>query len=213
MASLRALLSAYDLDPGDTIYVDTGGYTLLGNIVIAAEDAGVTIQGPELPGHEAILDRANTSSGSYVFELTDADAVTLSDLTITGGRYGVYASSTSGSDNVTVQDSQIHDNSYQGIYLSTGNNSPVISGNTVHGHSTGIRLRGSDATVSGNTVYNNSSIGILALPPLRMPRSAATRSTTTAPASVPSTRPATPQSVATPSSIIHRLALVPTAIQ
>ena len=35
MASLRALLSAYDLDPGDTIFVDTGTYTLLGNIVIA----------------------------------------------------------------------------------------------------------------------------------------------------------------------------------
>ena len=50
MASLAALLAAYDLDPGDTIHVDTGNYALAGNIVITAQDSGVTITGPDF-GH------------------------------------------------------------------------------------------------------------------------------------------------------------------
>ena len=50
MASLAALLAAYDLEPGDTIHVDTGTYALAGNIVIAAQDSGVTITGTRL-GH------------------------------------------------------------------------------------------------------------------------------------------------------------------
>ena len=45
------------------------------NIVIGLEDSGVTIQGPMGDGHAALLDRGNTSSGSYVFELIDADDV------------------------------------------------------------------------------------------------------------------------------------------
>src|SRR5439155_3012397 len=46
MASLNALLGAYDLDPGDTVYVDTGYYSLPANVRITAQDSGVTILGP-----------------------------------------------------------------------------------------------------------------------------------------------------------------------
>ena len=83
MASLFALLAAYDLDLGDVIHVDTGTYRLVRNIVIAAPDGGVRIEGPVTGG--AVLDRGNQTSGAYVIELQDADDVTLDHLAITGG--------------------------------------------------------------------------------------------------------------------------------
>ncbi len=158
MASLAALLAAYDLDPGDVILVDAGEYTLPTNIVLTAEDAGVRIQGPTTPGLQAVLDRANTANGSYVFELIDADQITLDHLAITGGSIGVYAGSTSDSDQVTIQNSEIFANYVYGIYLEAGNDEAAILDNTVHDHtyssSKGIYIYGaSAATVSGNTVY------------------------------------------------------------
>ena len=68
MASLRALLTAYDLDPSDVIYVDAGTYNLASNTVITAEDSGVTIEGyHELlhPDRQAVLNRDNSFAGSY----------------------------------------------------------------------------------------------------------------------------------------------------
>ena len=85
MASLTALLAAYDLGPGDTIFVDSGVYSLLTNILITGEDAGVTIVGPTEEGHEALLDRGSTSTGSYVLELQSVDGVTLRHLSTAGG--------------------------------------------------------------------------------------------------------------------------------
>src|SRR5260221_160249 len=46
MASLNAVLNAYDLNPGDLVYVDTGYYPLTTNVRVTAQDSGVTIQGP-----------------------------------------------------------------------------------------------------------------------------------------------------------------------
>ena len=44
MASLAALLAAYDLDPGDITHVDAGSYAMVRNAVITAQDAGVRIE-------------------------------------------------------------------------------------------------------------------------------------------------------------------------
>ncbi len=88
MASLAAIFRAYDLDAGDIIFVDTGNYQLTTNIVITSQDAGVEIRGPQVADHRAVLDRGNTASGSYVFDLSNADGVILSNLVITGAQYG-----------------------------------------------------------------------------------------------------------------------------
>ena len=70
MRSLAALLRAYDLDPGDTIHVDTGTYgRLLTNAVLTAEDSGVTFQGPTSPGHAAVLTRSTSAVGSRGLEI------------------------------------------------------------------------------------------------------------------------------------------------
>ncbi len=161
-ASIRAVLEAYDLGPGDTVLVDHGSYTLSTNIVIDAADAGVTIQGPAAAGSAAVLDRANTTSGSYVVELIDADGVTLDGLSLTGGEYGVYAANDSDSDDVTITNSRVFDNDRNGILIFSGNDRLTLSGNTVFDHrsssSTGIFVTGSSAVMlQGNTVYSNGT--------------------------------------------------------
>lgn len=50
LQSVAALLTAYDLDPGDIVHVDTGSYRLIRNIPLAANDSGVRIEGPESRG-------------------------------------------------------------------------------------------------------------------------------------------------------------------
>ena len=69
MATLAALLQAYNLGPADTIYVDTGNYTMLRNVVLDAQHSGVTIVGPAT-GPGAIFNRGNTNPGSYDFQMT-----------------------------------------------------------------------------------------------------------------------------------------------
>ena len=128
MSSLRALLSVYDLNPGDVIYVDTGIYATASNIIIGQNDAGVTIVGAKQPGHETVFDRGNTAAGSYVFQLDNADGITLDSLTITGGYHGVYAGTSSDSDGVTIRDSRIHTNAGKEILLDTSNDGATITG-------------------------------------------------------------------------------------
>ena len=167
--SIRSVLEAYDLGPGDTILVDTGQYDLSSNIVVTADDAGVTIRGAADPlqlGHETILNRNNTASGSYVFELNNADGLTLDLLTITGGYYGVYAGSSSDSDNVTIRDSRIHSNAREEILLETSNDGATITGTVGNSKSQiydtgsyiktyeGIELKGNSSTVSHTHVYD-----------------------------------------------------------
>ena len=75
---------------GDTIYVDTGSLQPHHQYRhCRTTDSGVTIQGPTGAGHTGLLNRGNTDSGSFVFELNNADAVTLSNLSITGAYDGI----------------------------------------------------------------------------------------------------------------------------
>jgi autotransporter-associated beta strand protein len=154
MASLAALLAAYNADfqPGDTIYVASGSYDDLQNLVLGPQLSGVTIQGPT-GGGAAVLNRGNTNSSQYVFELAGAQNVTLDDLTITGGSCGIYAASTADSTYLTVSDCQLYGNANDDIFLDASNDHALLSGNTVYDAPTGISVAGSGDTVSGNTVY------------------------------------------------------------
>src|SRR3989475_5739489 len=68
MASLNALLTVYDLDPGDRIFVDRGTYALPTNVRITAQDSGVQILGPT-NGSAALLDRGTGATAQYALEL------------------------------------------------------------------------------------------------------------------------------------------------
>ena len=162
MASLAALLTVYanNFHSGDTIYVDTGTYNEIHNLVLGPQLSGVTIQGPTGTG-VAVVSRGNTNSGQYVFQLTGAQNVTLSHLAITGGYEGIYAASGEDSTGLTVSNCTIYGNSYIGADVETSNNNATFSGDTVYGQSYGLYLSSvNNALLSGNTVYGNSSWGI-----------------------------------------------------
>ena len=165
MLSLNALLGAYDLDPGDTIRVDNGSHTGRVNLVIGIADAGVRIEGP--PVGAAVIDRANTDTAATAIELVDADDVELVDLHITGGYLGIDIADDS--DNVRVQDCRVYANKDEGIAVDSTCDAVLLTGNVVFGipggssddnQPDGFTLRGDDARVLGNAIYDSSGEGI-----------------------------------------------------
>ena len=162
MADLAALLRTYDLGAGDIVYVEAGNYLLSQNIVISADDAGVTIQGPTAAGKVALFDRGNFSNGTSVFELQNADNVTIRNLSISGAEIGINVPYDSGSSGVTIANNHVFHNRFAGIDLgyNQSNTAAQILNNVVEdtfevGIGVGIRARGLRTIVSGNTVSGN----------------------------------------------------------
>ena len=114
---MAALLTAYDLDPGDVIHVDTGVYELERNVVLEPQDSGVRIEGPWTGA--AVLDRGNPLQGSYVIELAGADDVTLDRLQLTGAYHGMYGSAEADSDRITVSNGEIRNSASENVVVST----------------------------------------------------------------------------------------------
>ncbi|MEQ1829659.1 MAG: right-handed parallel beta-helix repeat-containing protein, partial [Pirellula sp.] len=98
-SSISAILNAYVMKPGDTILVDAGTYNLSTTLILNAAASGIRIEGyhdPAFPTRGTTFNRGNTSL--VAIELQNADNITFDHLTITGGLYGIYASTTSDSD-------------------------------------------------------------------------------------------------------------------
>jgi parallel beta-helix repeat protein len=155
LASIQAVLNAYDLGPGDVIYVDTGTYAITTNIAIGAGDSGVRIQGPVQPGSQATLNRGSTASGNYVFSLSDATDVTLDSLEIIGGNRGVFANLAS--HDLTVTNSIVRNHAGYGIHIATSALRAEIAQNEIYSNNlAGIFVEGDDAEIHNNVIRNNS---------------------------------------------------------
>jgi hypothetical protein len=158
MKSLAAPVRAYDLDAGDTVFVDTGAYKLLTNVTFGLEDSGVRIQGPTLTGHAATLDRANTAVGSWALAFVGGSNITVDSLDIRGGEVGVL---TAAASNIESRDSVIRNNSYAGVYIETNSaNVRVLNNQIQENTSRGVEVRGSQVTIEGNLI-RNSDRGVL----------------------------------------------------
>ncbi|MBI5618467.1 MAG: tandem-95 repeat protein, partial [Gammaproteobacteria bacterium] len=161
VASLATLLRAYDLDPGDVVYVDTGSFRAVTNIRLAGTDTGVVIQGAQQPGHTTLINRGNTNTGAYVFEFQGADNVTMANLSITGGAYGVVAANTADSDNVTIRNSEVFGNGAWGFSIDTSNDYFTLDDVGVHGNPNGgAWLRGAGDVVKNSEIYGNGGWGL-----------------------------------------------------
>lgn len=92
---IRDILDEYDVEPGDTIYVDTGYYEVSGaSITIGEYDSGladnpVVIQGSTNVSAQqrTVFDRA--LGGPYVFEFYYAGGIDLRDLVVQQGESGI----------------------------------------------------------------------------------------------------------------------------
>ena len=186
MSSIQAVLNADHPGPGSTIYIDTGTYNLLGNIILTSADSGITFEG--VPAQTTILNRGNGNVGEYVFDLHNVNNVTFDHLAITGAYAGINGGFNETSSNITVSNDLIYSNSAYGIstndqtgWLVTGNSihdtgsggigisflnyiSNTFTSNTVFNNPATAFVqttRGSVSAISGNTVFSNN-IGIYA---------------------------------------------------
>ena len=159
LSSIQAVLNAFDLGPGDVIFVDTGSYAISTNIVIGAEDSGVRIQGPVQATHLASLNRNNTATGSNVFQLQNATNVTLDHLEIFGANEGVLVEQAS--HDLTITNSIVRNDSVRGIHVKDTANRGVIADNDLQSHTTFgafvVDIEGDDAIVRDNIIRNNTS--------------------------------------------------------
>ncbi len=185
-ASVQAVLDAYDLEPGDAVYVDTGTYVLTENITVDSLDSGasgdpVTFQGSTHPDGTT-LDRNDTSSSSCRGISIGASYVRVQDIRVTGSYYGIYVAGTDcevrgcelfentmglmvGGRSTVLVNNLIHDNTSAGMYFAVyeGAYNPVVVNNTVVGNGDyGVRFAYSilsDAASFKNNVVRADGAG------------------------------------------------------
>ncbi len=85
-ATVQAVLNAYDLEPGDTVRIDTGWYDLTGNLTVGLADGGTngTPVVFQASPYGVVFNRNNMDSGCYGWEVA-ADYVRLT--TVTSAKY------------------------------------------------------------------------------------------------------------------------------
>lgn len=149
MVSLAALLAAYDMDPGDTIFVDTGSYVALRDALLPLQDAGVTIRGPSIG--VASIDRKN-SLGDVV-RITDATDVILQAITLTGAGSGLTAKN---ADNLTLDNVTVVNNA-EGVNIDVDSDATHIRNSQVSANSSGVSVFGIDAIIEDNVVFDNNT--------------------------------------------------------
>ena len=172
MATVQAVLDAYDLEPGDAVRIDTGTYNLSANIEVTEEDGGSS----EAPvtfvasPYGVVMDRGSTSSGSYGWYLNWSDYVNITTavgskhpdepqqwMRITNAYHGVHIFL---SDDCQISRIHLLDNSF-GVFSYSSNQTQIVNCLIYDSDSHGIVLSASDySSIINNTVVLNGSGGI-----------------------------------------------------
>ena len=114
--SLQAILDVYDLEGGDTVYVDTGDYATNQTQSISTYDSGFSGRPVRIIGSPrgAVFNRSSTSANTL--ELSAANYLEIDNLRLTGGAAGVYGF---GAADIVLQGVRATDNQ-TGIQLQGG---------------------------------------------------------------------------------------------
>ncbi len=185
-SSLSFILDMYALQPGDTVWLDTGEYTLAENITIGSNDDGTADNPLRILGspNGTVLDRHDTSTTtSRGFEITGSYIRLGSEtapLQITGAYYGISLEGTGGEANGcivqgcgvlgisvsgkenTVTGCLVQDNVGTGIACKDGSTTVVIVKNIIRNNGKeGLYAWGrhTDVTIAFNLIINNGSYG------------------------------------------------------
>ncbi|HNS82098.1 MAG TPA: right-handed parallel beta-helix repeat-containing protein, partial [Kiritimatiellia bacterium] len=158
-ASLQAILTEYDLEPGDTVFIDTGTYNLSSNPEIKASNGGdsndyVYIQGST---NGTVFIRNNLGS-TYALYLNDADYVDISNMEFRRAGTGIYLLS---ADNINLSNVRAVSNATAGIIVNASQNVRmnrlVASLNGTYG----ILQSGSSSLQAKNCIlWRNSLVGL-----------------------------------------------------
>ena len=171
-ATVQAVLSAYDLGPGDAIFIDTGVYNLTSTIDITADDRGAPGNPVVLRGSTAaagsLFDRNNSSEDViYVYSPGDCH-IRIENLLLTGGKRGIYARGTDPNycRGLAITGCEVYGNdsfsSQGGIFLQYCADAVVLDCD-IHdnGANAGLALHYIErASVVSNSCYANGVFGI-----------------------------------------------------
>lgn len=164
-ATVQAVLAAFNLEPGDVVYMDTGEYRLSENIVVTDADDG-SVDGPVVfaaSPYGVTFDRGSTALSSYAWHLKNARYVELLTarsnrlpqvpqrwMRIKGAKSGVFLQ---GANNCRMERVEVTENAQYGLYLMGAINglckNNLIVGNT----SSGVFLSSGSAD---NVFVNNT---------------------------------------------------------
>lgn len=168
-ASVNWIVDTFDLEPGDTVHIDTGTYAVAENIVVTAADGGADGAPVRFEGspYGVILDRANLNAGNAVWRIDHAPHVTITTaasdthpqaartwMAVTGAHTGIDLSV---ANHCTLSRLALYGNAHAGI---AGNSTLYLAcrNNVLHHNDRGIYLwacRGN--TLENNTVYDNTT--------------------------------------------------------
>ena len=123
LATVNAVVDAYDLEPGDTVYVDTGTYDVFEAIRLTSAHAGsptepVLFQGSTNAGAGGTVFDGGVSGGAPTFDVDGAPYVDFADMNLI--RCGEYGFRFAASDTCTVARCSIESGFYAGIRVDIG---------------------------------------------------------------------------------------------
>ena len=168
-ATVQAILDAYDLEPGDTVLVDTGVYRLTNNILVSASDSGSADAYVRIVGSThasgSVFDRGNMNAGTACFEFSNSDFVSLENVECKGGYDGVFVNEYTRTYHFV--DLYLHGNSnwgleapnnlYNGQYASLYMWNCLVVSNSVGGIYTRSDLACFNSTIADNALYQSGA--------------------------------------------------------
>ena len=160
-ASLQALLDAVNLQPGDTVFIDTGVYSLSAGVLIDALDGGVL--------NDEVLFQGSTHRDGTTLDLqsspgdvirSEAAFVTLDRLSLTGAASGAgFSAHENGAHHATIRNSRLYANEY-GVHLDWGPDYAKIENNVIYDNtSTGVYAYGLGSDAESTQIINNTIVG------------------------------------------------------
>ncbi|MEO6842783.1 MAG: right-handed parallel beta-helix repeat-containing protein [Bradyrhizobium sp.] len=159
MASLAALLNVYKLQPGDTVHVGAGTYTLPSSITLGASDSGAAGNPIQIigAGPSTIFNAGTTASSTSIFTFNGAHDVTLENMALVGGGTGVTIMPNTGSTDVSLQGLDISGFSNDGLNVGAGAANFSLTGSNIHDPLTAQIYDGIDVDSSVNAVISNDT--------------------------------------------------------
>ena len=161
---LSRALALYDLEPGDTVYVDTGVYNET-NVVAARRVSGSAASPIRIVGSSnevnggAKIDRGSSSTNSYGFFLQGAAWNTVSNLSFLSAFQGVRLEQ---ADNNRFSMVRVISNAQHGVFSTGSTNNSFVNSLTAFNGGAGYRGEGSSAASWVNSVVWSNAAGAMA---------------------------------------------------
>jgi len=175
-ATLQAVIDAYELGPGDAIYVDAGTYDLAENVAIGISEGNMSISDHGAPGNpvvvrgvpgRSILRRNSPGTADTYCLFVNGDNISIDSLVLETASIGICVSAFR--DNVSVTGCRLRGHGLSAYKLGNRTTGCVVSGNVFEHFGTGAAIvldadLGSapsiPCTVSNNTIFCNKGIRI-----------------------------------------------------